>query len=207
VLALALTVVLGGTSGSTPRGPSSSISTAAGSAPASGFAGAPLPTPSPARAFALSDPTGRPVRLSAYRGRVVILAFLSASATGASPLIAQQIRGALDDLGTGAAGREVAALAVSADPRGDTPARIDRFLAQVSLAGRLEYLSGPLAALRPIWRAYHVVAVPAGRAAFERAAQVLLIDPRGRERVVFGVEQLTPEGLAHDVRRLLGETG
>jgi hypothetical protein len=31
---------------------------------------------------------------------------------------------------------------------------------------------------------------------------VLLIDPHGRERVEFGVEQLTPEGLAHDVEQL-----
>jgi hypothetical protein len=31
---------------------------------------------------------------------------------------------------------------------------------------------------------------------------VLLIDSRGRERVIFGIEQLTPEGLAHDLEKL-----
>jgi len=41
-----------------------------------------------------------------------------------------------------------------------------------------------------------------GRAAFERTASVLLLDGRGRERVVYGLEQLTPESLAHDIRRL-----
>jgi hypothetical protein len=32
---------------------------------------------------------------------------------------------------------------------------------------------------------------------------VILIDAKGRERVVFGAEQLTPDALAHDIRRLL----
>jgi hypothetical protein len=31
---------------------------------------------------------------------------------------------------------------------------------------------------------------------------VLLIDRRGRQRIGFPVDQLTSEGLAHDVRRL-----
>jgi hypothetical protein len=34
---------------------------------------------------------------------------------------------------------------------------------------------------------------------------VLLVDRRGRERVLFGLEQLTPESLAHDIGRLDGE--
>jgi cytochrome oxidase Cu insertion factor (SCO1/SenC/PrrC family) len=96
----------------------------------------------------------------------------------------------------------VPALAVSADPAADTPPRIARFLAQASLRGRMEYLRGTAARLRPIWRAFGVLPVSAGRAAFERAATVLLIDPRGRERVVFGVEELTPESLEHDVEQL-----
>jgi cytochrome oxidase Cu insertion factor (SCO1/SenC/PrrC family) len=157
----------------------------------------------------------------------VILAFLAARATGASPLIAEQIRGALDDLGTAAGGGGktaasgtattggaassgadgVAALAVTVDPGHDTPARVRAFLSQTSLRGRLRYLVGSPAELRRVWRAYRVVPAAAGRGAAERAAFVLLIDRRGRERVEFGLEQLTPEGLEHDARRLLGEAG
>jgi protein SCO1/2 len=162
-----------------------------------GFDGAALPTGIVAPGFALSDQQGRRVALSEYRGRVVILTFLSATPTGASSLIAQQIRGALDDVG-----RPVPAVAISADPAADTPARVRSFLARASLSGRMEYLTGTPAQLRALWRAYRVTPMRAGRAAFDRAASVLLIDPRGRERVVFGIEQLTPEGLAHDVQRL-----
>jgi hypothetical protein len=34
---------------------------------------------------------------------------------------------------------------------------------------------------------------------------VLLIDRHGRQRIGFPVQQLTPEGLAHDIRRLQAE--
>ncbi len=198
-LGLTLALILGSTAGDSTRNPNPSTppSTPSGSSLPAGFDGAALPTGIPAPGFALTDQQGRRVALSDYRDQVVILAFLSASASGASPLIAQQIRGALDDLG-----RPVPALAVSADPAGDTPARVRRFLAEASLAGRLRYLTGSPARLRSVWHAYRVVPISAGRAKFDRSAMVLLIDPHGRKRVLFGVEQLTPEGLAHDVRQL-----
>lgn len=198
---LALTLIAGCGSGAATRGTSPSPSpTPSGASPPAAFDGAALPAGIAAPDFALSDQRGRRVALGGYRGQVVILTFLAASATGASPLIAQQIRGAEDDLG-----RAVPALAVSVDPAADTPPRVARFLAQASLTGRMEYLRGTTARLRPIWRAYRVAPVSAGRAAFEHAATVRLIDPRGRERVVFGIEQLTPEALAHDVRQLQAE--
>jgi protein SCO1/2 len=197
VLALGLAVVFGSTGDHATRGPSPSpSSTPDGSAAAGGFDGAPLP-PTPARGFTLTDQEGRRVSLSDYRGQVVILTFLSTAQAGASGLIAQQIRGALDDLG-----RPVPALAVSASPGADSPVRVRAFLNSVSLDGRMEYLTGTPARLAPVWRAYRVIANPASRVAFERFASVLLIDPAGNERVEFGVEQLSPEGLAHDVEKL-----
>jgi protein SCO1/2 len=162
-----------------------------------GFAGAALPASLPVRDFTLEDQSGRRVSLAGYRGQVVILAFISSTCGATCILLAQQIRGALDELP-----RPVPVLFVSVDPRADTGARVRRFLQRVALTGRVRYLSGSSAALRPIWRAYGIVPATSDRAAFERAASVLLLDRDGRERVVFGSEQLTPEGVAHDVRKL-----
>ncbi len=203
VAAVGLTVaaIVAGTAGPATRGPlPSPKNTPAGTIAQTGFAGAALPTGIQAPGFVLRDQHGRRVALSAYRGQVVILTFLAATPSGASPLVAQQIRGALDDLA-----RPVPAIAISADPAGDTPARVRRFLAEAALSGRMEYLGGTPAQLHPIWRAYRAVPLSAGSARFDAAAMVLLIDARGRERVLFGVEELTPEGLAHDVRRLQAE--
>jgi protein SCO1/2 len=163
----------------------------------SGFDGAALPAGLPVHPFTLTDQSGRRTSLSDQRGRVVVLAFVYPTCGSTCVLIAQQIRGALDELP-----RPVPVLLVSADPAADTPARVRRFLAQVSLSGRARYLTGSTAELARVWGAYGVLGASAGKAAFDRSAPVLLLDRRGRERIIFGLEQLTPEGLAHDIRKL-----
>jgi protein SCO1 len=203
VIALAtVALLLGGCSGgsspassSTATGKGASVSTSS-----SGFDGAALPAGGSARGFTLADVTdsGRTVSLSRYRGRVVILAFLYSTCGAPCVVIAQQIRGALDELGA----HPAPVLIVSADPGADTVARVKHFLAQVSLTGRARWLTGSLAQLRAVWRAYGIVPASAGLAAFANSASVLLLDRAGRERVLFQSEQLTPEGLAHDVRKL-----
>jgi protein SCO1 len=166
----------------------------------SGFDGAAL-SPSPlAPDFTLTDQYGRPVSLSSLRGHVAVLAFLYSTCGATCILIAQQIRGALDELP-----RPVPVLIVSANPAADSPTHINRFLQEVSLTGRVRYLTGPLSRLRTLWRAYRITPASAGRAAFDRFASVLLLDGQGRERVLFGEEQLTPESLAHDIGRLRQE--
>jgi protein SCO1/2 len=195
---LALLVALTGCGG----GSRSSVSTppaAAGSAGTSGFDGAALPTGVAAPDFTLSDQDGRRVSLASYRGQVVIVAFVYSKCGSACVVIAQQIRGALDELA-----RPVPVLLISADPAADTPARVRRFLAQASLSGRVHYLSGTPAELRPILHAFRIVPASSGQKAFERTAAVVLLDGSGQQRVIFQLEQLTPEGLSHDVRKLLG---
>jgi protein SCO1/2 len=166
----------------------------------SGFDGAAIP-PSPlAPNFTLTDQDGRSVSLSSVRGHVAVLTFLYSTCGATCVLIAQQIRGALDELP-----RPVPVLIVSADPAADTSASVARFLARVSLTGRVEYLTGSPAQLRPVWRAYRVHPAAQGRATFDRYAFLLLLDARGRERVLFEPAVLTPEALAHDIRRLQAE--
>jgi protein SCO1/2 len=164
---------------------------------AAGFAGAALPGRVQAHDFTLQDQSGRRVSLAAFRHQVAVLAFLSSTCGAPCTLIAQQIRGALDELA-----HPPPVLLISVDPMGDTPGRVSRFLARASLTGRVHYLTGALQALRPIWRAYRIRPLSSARGAFERSATVTLIDRTGQERVIFGLEQLTPEGLAHDIRKL-----
>jgi protein SCO1 len=164
----------------------------------SAFAGAQRPA-IPPQDFRLRDQDGRAVSLRDYRGEVVVLTFLYTTCRDTCPLTATQIRGALDDLGT-----DVPALAVSVDPANDTPERARQFLFKRGLArDRMRFLLGSRAQLQPVWKAYGVR--PQGEA-FDHSAYVLLIDRRGRQRIGFPVEHLTPEGLAHDIRRLQAET-
>ena len=201
VVAFAVALLLGGCSGGSPPATSPSSTGASASTPtssSSGFDGAALPV-GPRHGFTLADLTdgARAVSLSRYRGQVVILAFLYSTCGAPCVVIAQQIRGALDELA-----RPVPVLIVSADPAADTPARVRAFLAQVSLTGRAHWLTGSPAQLRAVWHAYGITSASAGPTAFANSASVFLLDRAGRERVLFQSEQLTPEGLAHDVRKL-----
>jgi protein SCO1 len=171
------------------------------------FDGAAYPLGVRAPSFTLEDQLGRRVSLSAFRGQVVVLAFLSTGCR-ACILAAQQVRGALDELagaptyGRGTAVPALQVLFVSTDPRVDTSARVKRFLAETALADRVSYLTGSQARLGAVWRAYRIPPRSAGRVASEAATTVLLIGRTGDERVAFGLEQLTPEGLSHDIRLL-----
>jgi cytochrome oxidase Cu insertion factor (SCO1/SenC/PrrC family) len=178
----------------------------AGTADKANFDGAAYPSGVRAPDFALPDISGHTVSLSAQRGHVVALIFLP-DACRTCVLVAQQIRGALDELESHPPrSANVRTIFISTSPRTDTPARARAFLASNALLGRATYLTAGEARLRPVWRAYRVTPpTAAGSAAVEDAISVLLIDKRGAERVAFGLEQITPEALSHDIRLLEGE--
>ena len=163
-----------------------------------GFAGALRPAGIPPADFTLRDQDGRPTALAAYRGRPVIVTFMYSTCKDTCPLMADQIRGALDELG-----HDVPTLAVSVDPAGDTPLNAKTFLARHGLTGRARFLLGSRAQLAPVWKAYGIR--PQTGAKSDHSAYVLLIDKRGRQRVSFPASELTPEGLAHDVKVLQAE--
>jgi protein SCO1/2 len=209
VLVLALVVLLDrpASRSSTSAATAAAARAVAENAQAStGFDGALLPRGVSAPDFTLTDQSGRHVSLDEYRGRVAILTFLSTTCHPTCPLIAQQIRGALDEISAHPTHvHAVPVLIVSANPSADTPAAVHRFLDEAALDGRVEYLTGTPAELHAIWRAYEIVPSQLGDAESPHAAAVLLIDRAGRKRDLFQVEQLTPEGLVHDIRKLEDE--
>jgi protein SCO1/2 len=186
--ALILAIVLSGSHGSAPvASPNQS----------GAFDGAAFPGGVVAHDFTLTDQYGRKLSLSSYRGQVVALVFLAPDCR-TCVLVAQQVRGALDELGPRPGVRTV----FVSTQAGALRARAGHLLAETTLTGRVEYLTGTAHELRPVWHAYSIAPVSAGKAASEAGITVLLIDRKGVERVGFGLEQITPEGLTHDIRLL-----
>jgi protein SCO1/2 len=68
------------------------------------------------------------------------------------------------------------------------------------MTGRARFLLGSRAELAPVWKDY---GVQPQTDALEHSATVVLVDREGRQRVGFPYGQLTPEALAHDLRRLV----
>lgn len=163
-----------------------------------GFAGAQTPPSIPPQDFTLRDQDGKRVKLSDYRGHVVVVTFLYSTCQSTCPVVAQQIRGALNQLRT-----PVAALAVSVDPASDTPLNARRFLVKQSVEGRLRFLLGTRAQLTPVWRDYGIQPQTAVQGSTsDHTSYVVLVDGTGRQRIGFPDSALTPEGLAHDITRL-----
>jgi protein SCO1 len=158
------------------------------------FEGAPLPSGVRAPDFSLRDQRGRRVTMKEYRGKPVVVTFLYSHCHDTCPIQAQQIKGALDQLG-----HDVPALAISVDPAGDTPKSVDRFDAEQGVGSRLRWVLGREAQLRPLWEGYHTTSQQASQ---EHLARLVLVDKRGFQRIGYPSQQVTPERLAHDIRLL-----
>jgi protein SCO1 len=174
-------------------------SKAVAQAPASRFAGSKWPGGSNVADFALRDQQGRLVRLSAERGRFVIVTFLYTHCPDVCPLIAERLNEALRRLGP--ARRGVRVLAVSVDPKGDTPAAVRRFVRVHRLVPQFRYLIGSRAELRRVWHAYFVAPQPVGGGVSLHSAYELLIDRSGRPRLSYDT-RVKAADVVHDLRLL-----
>jgi protein SCO1/2 len=161
-----------------------------------GFAGAQRSREIPPATFALADQDGRRVGPRDLRGHVSVLTFLYSNCQDSCPVVASQIRGALDDIG-----HDVPVFAISVDPPNDTELSASRFVNRQSLTGRMRFLLGSRARLAPVWKQFGIR--PQGKG-FEHSAYVVLLDRDARQRIAFPFDKLTPEGLAHDIRALGG---
>ncbi len=163
-------------------------------APASQFQGALLPKGVRAPNFSLRDERGRRVTMKEYRGKPVVVTFLYSHCRDTCPVQAQQIKGALDDLG-----HDLPALAISVDPSGDKPPRVDHFNREQGVTGRIRWVLGRESQLRPLWEGFHTTSQTPQT---EHMARLVLIDKRGFQRIGYPASQVTPERLAHDLKLL-----
>ncbi|HWF31719.1 MAG TPA: SCO family protein [Solirubrobacteraceae bacterium] len=151
-----------------------------------------------APSLALRNYLGQPVTLAQYSGKAVLVTFLYANCPDVCPLIAANLRVALNELGPEAA--RVQVIAVSVDPRGDTPAAVAKFLRAHELLGRMQYLRGSHAQLARAWAAWGVgsqqdVGQPQLVA---HSALVYGIGASGDLRTVYP-SSFEPRQIAHDV--------
>jgi protein SCO1/2 len=162
--------------------------------------------PFPAPAFTLRDQRGKAVSLADFRGKAVMLTFVFAQCPDVCPLIMQALERARRKLGPSAG--DMAIVAVSVDPKGDTPKRVRQFLADRKLTGKAEYLLGTRARLEPVWRSYNIVqkdAEPGQPETLAHSALIYGIDAKGIVRTLYPASPLEPDVLAHDARLLVKE--
>lgn len=156
-----------------------------------------LAPPALAPDFSLHDWTGSLVRLSQFKGRAVLLTFIYDHCPDVCPLIVSNLHTALVELGKQAS--KVQIVAVSVDPKGDTPSTVKAFLAAHAMTGRMDYLIGSFNQLAPVWKMYGVgvQATPDSREV-DHSAFVYGITASGK-RLALYPSDFKPQWIVHDV--------
>lgn len=156
--------------------------------------------------FRLRSYTGREVSMGALRDKVLALTFLDAQCKESCPVIVATAPRALARLDAEDRAR-VAFVAISTDPREDTPAAVRSFLRRYGAEGSLEYLIGPKPAVRRAWHEYGVLASEVTGADTMHSAPVRIYAPGGEWVSSLGAgADLSPRNLAHDIEVALDTT-
>ena len=156
--------------------------------------------------FALASYRGERVTATSLRGKVVALTFLESQCEEACPVIAWEVARGIERL-NGAEQRQSVALAISVHPEDDTPQNVREFLDKRRARGRLDYLIGSEAELRPVWRRFYILSALDSGNADTHSGSVHIYD---RDGVWVSSQHpgidLSAENLAHDIRLALSRS-
>jgi protein SCO1 len=163
------------------------------------FAGSTLSPPKSAPPISLRNYLGQPVNLAGFRGKAVLVTFLYTHCPTACPLIAADLHTALGMLSPAEAAK-LQIIAVSVDPRGDTPKTVTAFLRVHQMTGRMLYLLGSTDELARVWKLWGVGSVKDAQEPdfINHTAIVYGIDADGRLRSLY-TDTMNPREIAHDV--------
>jgi protein SCO1/2 len=109
----------------------------------------------PAPPLQLRNYLGKEVNIASYRGKAVLVTFLYTNCPDICPLITSNLRVAQNLMGPKVAAK-AQIIAVSVDPKGDTPKAVASFLARHEMTGRMQYLVGSARELARVWKAWGV---------------------------------------------------
>ena len=155
----------------------------------------------PAPGITLRNQFGQPMSLHQFRGKVVILAFADSQCTTVCPLTTMSMVEARQLLGP--AGRQVQLLGVDANPRATSVPDVMAYSRAHGMVNQWDFLTGPLAQLQAVWRAYHIaVQIQAGQ--IDHTPALLVIDPQGREREIY-LTQMSYASIGQAAQILAGE--
>src|SRR5882724_6306456 len=157
--------------------------------------------------FALRDTKGSTVRLSDYRGRVVLLAFVFTTCPGVCPLISRQmsaLQAGLKDAGL--FGRQANLVSVTVDPETDTAKVLAEYAQKFGAdpAG-WRFLRETPARIRPVLKAYDEWTKLLPKGELDHPARVYLIDRKGNIREIYSLAFFNEKQALIDMRTLLGE--
>jgi protein SCO1 len=176
------------------------------SASSTSFLGDELSPPKLAPSLSLRNYLGQRVNISQYRGKALLVTFIYDHCPDVCPLIVANLRAAQNLMGPKTAAK-AQIVAVSVDPRGDTPKTVAAFLKAHEMTGRMQYLIGSARELGQVWQRW---GVGSERDAEDpdivnHSALVYGIDASGQLKTVYIGSNFKPSEVAHDVPLLAAQ--
>ncbi len=162
------------------------------------YEGAAATPPKPAPRLVLDNSLGDQINLKQLRGKAALVTFIYTHCPDVCPLIVSHLRTAQAELKDKA--RKLQIVAVSTDPRGDTPKTVAAFLHAHQMTGRMDYLIGSRSQLGRVWKDWNIVAKPAksGRDQVEHSALIYGISASGKVTTLYPAN-FKPAQIVHDV--------
>ncbi len=152
----------------------------------------------------LTDSVGKQVNIDQFRGKAVLVTFIYTHCPDICPLIVGHLHTAQAQLGPEA--RKLQIIAVSTDPRGDTPKTVAKFLKEHQMTGRMQYLIGSQKQLENVWADWNIIAKPSptGRDQVEHSALIYGISASGKITTLYP-SNFSPSQIVHDVPLLASQ--
>ncbi|HYQ12822.1 MAG TPA: SCO family protein [Solirubrobacterales bacterium] len=199
VLAGGLVALVAGCGGS-----SSSSDPTTTTASAANYSGATANPPKPAPALQLSNYNGKPVNIDQYKGKAVLVTFIYDHCPDICPLIVSNLHAAQNQM-SAAERKQLQIIAVSVDPKGDTPQTVKKFLADHQMTGRMDYLIGSRPQLENVWADWNIKQKndPSNKNpdAVEHSALIYGISGTGDITTLYPAN-FKPDQIVHDVPKL-----
>lgn len=132
--------------------------------------------------FTLTNQFGQKMSLRAFRGKVIILAFIDSECTTVCPLTTESMQVAKQLLGK--AGGQVQLIGVDANPAATAVSDVMSYSRSHGMVNQWDFLTGSRAQLDSVWKAYDIyAAIEKGQV--DHTPAVYIIDTRGREQKLY----------------------
>jgi protein SCO1 len=176
------------------------------SAKSASFLGNELSPPKQEPSLSLRNYLGQPVNIDQYRGKALLVTFIYDHCPDVCPLIVANLHAAQNLMGPKLAAR-AEIVAVSVDPRGDTPRTVAKFLKVHEMTGRMQYLLGSARELGQVWQRWGVGSErdASNPEIVNHSALVYGITASGELKTVYIGSSFRPSEVAHDVPLLAAQ--
>jgi protein SCO1 len=157
--------------------------------------------------YTLLDRQGRPVRLSSYRGKPLLVSFIYTGCFQVCPASTRALHEAVKGLDKLLAPNQFNVVSIGFNQPFDSPAAMRAFAAQHGIDyANWEFLSPPAAIVEALTRdfGFSFVATPAG---FDHVLGVTLLDAQGRIHTQVYGERMNAQRIGEPLRQLLTEGG